>query len=114
MNLNGKVSNPGEMRTRITLQNRTMAVDAGGFRSPAWADVATVWSKWVNVHGAEVWTAEAVQASQPATVTIRYRAGVEPTWCVLKDGTRYEIVSVDDIQERHEYIELKVRRMADG
>jgi hypothetical protein len=33
---------------------------------------------------------------------------------VLKGTNRYEIVSIDDIQERHEYLELKVKKMRSG
>lgn len=118
MNLSGTPTNPGQMRTSIILQKRTTTSDDGGFMIPAWADIAVVWSKWVNVHGNEVWAAQTAQAVQPATVTIRYRDDVDPTCAVLK-GTgdqvaRYEIISMDDIQERHEYIEMKVQRMAEG
>jgi SPP1 family predicted phage head-tail adaptor len=115
MNLSGTPTNPGQMRTSIILQKRTTTSDDGGFMIPAWEDIATVWAKWVNVHGSEVWAAQTAQAAQPATVTIRYRDDVDSTCAVLKGDTRYEIVgSPDDIQERHEYIEMKVQRMAEG
>ena len=114
MNLNGTPTNPGQMRTSVTLQRRTATSDDGGFMIPAWADIAVVWAKWVNVHGSEAWAAYTAQAGQAATVTIRYRAGVDLTCAVLKGTDRYEIISMDDIQERHEYIELKVKRMAEG
>ena len=114
MELNGKVTNPGEMRTKITLQARTVSEDAGGFETPTWSTIATVWSKWINVHGSEAWTAQSVQAEQPATVTIRYKSGIDTTCSVLKGLERFEIVSIDDIRERHEYLELKVRRVRSG
>ncbi len=114
MRIGTKVTNPGEMTTQISLQSRTVSTDDGGFQSPSWTTVAAVWSRWENVHGAEVWTAQTVQADSPATVLIRYRSGVDTAYAVLKGSTRYEIVSVDDIGERHEYMELKVRRMRSG
>jgi SPP1 family predicted phage head-tail adaptor len=114
VNLNGRTTNPGELRTQIALQTRTVIERPGGYQNAAWTSQATVWSRWENAHGAEVWAAQSVQAEAPATVLIRYYAGVDPTWSVLKGADRYEIVSVDDIQERHEYMELKVRRMRDG
>jgi SPP1 family predicted phage head-tail adaptor len=112
--LNGRPINPGELRTSVDLQKRTVPADAGGAQSPAWSTQATVWARWENAHGSEVWAAQAVQADSPATVLLRYYAGLEPTWALLKGSDRYEIVSVDDIQERHEYMELKVRRMRSG
>ena len=114
MKLNGKVSNPGEMRTRITLQSRSVSTETGGFQTPTWSTIAQVWARWVNAHGAEAWTAASLQAEQAATVTIRYRTGIDLTCAVLKGSERFEIVSMDNIQERSEYIELKVQRMRSG
>ena len=114
MNLFGKVTNPGELRTPVTLQSRTNATDLGGFNSPSWSTIAAVWAKWVGVHGSEAWTAQTVQAESAATVTIRYLAGIDTTCSLLLGSDRYEIVSIDDIQMRHEYLELKVKRMRPG
>jgi SPP1 family predicted phage head-tail adaptor len=109
-----KVWNPGQMRTEISLQQRTATPDDGGFSVPVWTTVYTVKSKWSNVHGQETWMAGATGANKPATVTIRYRADLDTTWAVLKGTERYEIVSVDNIQERGELMELKVKLMAAG
>lgn len=114
MNLNGKVTNPGELRTSVTLQSRTFTTGAGGFPIPSWSTIATVWAKWVNVHGQEAWIAQTAQVGQAATVTIRYRSGVDTTCAVLKGSDRWEIISVDNIQERNEYLELKVIRRLEG
>jgi len=114
MNLNGKVTNPGELRTQITLQTRTSTEDAGGFPVPGWSTLATVWAKWQNVHGSEVWAAQSVQADAPATVLIRYLTGLDTTCAVLKGSDRFEIVSIDDILEQHEYLELKVQMARSG
>jgi SPP1 family predicted phage head-tail adaptor len=114
MILNGRPFNPGEMRTKITLKSRSVSAETGGFQIPILTTVAEVWAKWENVHGSEVWTAQSVQAVQPATVTIRYRAGMDTTWSILKGTDLYEIVSMDDIQERHEYLEIKAQRVRAG
>jgi SPP1 family predicted phage head-tail adaptor len=109
MILNGKPINPGELRTQVTLQSRTVSMETGGFQVPIWSTLATVWAKWTNVHGSEVWAAQTAQAEAPATVLIRYRNDLDTTCAVLKGSDRYEILSIDDIQERHEYMELKVQ-----
>jgi SPP1 family predicted phage head-tail adaptor len=114
MNIGERSTNPGEMVTRVTLQSRSNTTAEGGFQVAAWATLATVWAKWTNVHGSEVWAAQSVQAEAPATVLIRYQAGLDTTCAVLKGSDRYEIVSIDDIFNRHEYMELKVRRMESG
>ncbi len=114
MNLDGKVTNPGELRTQITLQRRTVTTNAGGFQAPAWSNIGSVYCKWVNAHGSEVWSAAAAGAEQPATVFIRYNEELDTTCAVLLNSVRFEIVSIDDIRERHEYMELKVKRMREG
>ena len=114
MILNGKAFNPGELRIPITLKTRSVSVETGGFGVPGWSTLDTVLAKWVNVHGSETWTADASGADAPATVTVRYLSGLDETCAVEKDSLLYEIVSMDDIQARHEYIELKVKRMKAG
>lgn len=115
MNLGGKAWNPGEMRTRIELlRPASTAPGPGGFQKRTYAVAAQVMAKWVNVHGSEVWAAEAQQAIAPATVTIRWRVDIDATWQVRKGGQVYEVVSLDNIQERNELIELKVRRATGG
>lgn len=114
MNLNGTPTNPGELRTLIILQSRGVPTGAGGFQVPGWATIATVWSKWINVHGSEAWAAMTNNAMQAATVTIRYRADVDLTCAVLLGSERYEIVSIDNIRQRNEYLELKLKKVVSG
>lgn len=114
MNINQRTTNPGELNQSVTLQNRVITADAGGFQVKSWTNIAVVWAKWRNVHGSEAWQAQAIEAEGAATVTIRYRSDVDETCAVLKGTERYEIVSLDDIQEHNEYIELKVRRVREG
>jgi SPP1 family predicted phage head-tail adaptor len=114
MKIGEKVTNPGELRTQVTLQSRTVSTETGGFLTPAGSTIAVVWARWVNTHGSEAWTAASMGAEQAATVTIRYRSGIDRTCAVLKGSDRYEIVSIDNIGERSEYLELKVKRWQSG
>ena len=114
MRIGSQVTNPGELRTSIKLQKRTVSTETGGFLAPAWSDLATVWAKWTNVHGSEAWAAMSVEAEAPATVLIRYRSGIDTTCAVLLGTERYEIVSIDNIAQRSEYLELKVRKIKAG
>ncbi len=101
-----------------------MVKDSGGFQKPVFALIAQVWSKWINVHGSEAWTSSSLGFTDPATVLIRHRADVDTTCVVIKGGQlagsvitggeAYEIVSLDNIQERSEYLELKVQKVKAG
>ncbi len=114
MKINEKPFNPGELRTTIVIKSRSVVTDAGGAQSVVWSTVATVLAKWENAHGSEVWTADAAGAEMPATVTIRYRNDIDPTYALEKNSQLYEIVSMDDIRERHELLEFKVKRLVEG
>jgi SPP1 family predicted phage head-tail adaptor len=122
-----KPINPGDLRTRITLLSRSLVQDTGGFQTPRYTTLATVWAKWVNVHGQETWLAQTAQAEQAATVTIRYRSGVDATIAIAKGtysvtnalpsvftGGVFDLVSFDDIQEGHRYIEMKLKRVMEA
>lgn len=114
MNLNGKTFNPGELRTAVTICSRTVVTDAGGFQRPSYATAKAVYAKWVNAHGAETVQAGTTGAELAATVTIRYYASLDTTHAIKKGSDYYEILSIDDIQERHEYMELRVKRVEAG
>jgi len=105
--------NPGDLRTSITLQEPTIATDAGGAQKPTFADVAinpTIWARWINAHGQET-VQNAMKNVQRATVTIRYRSDVLSTWRVLKDGEPWNIISIDPVQDRKRWVELIVERV---
>lgn len=114
MKLGTKVTNPGEFRTRISLQHRTVTADAGGFQVPSWTTYAVVWSKWKNAHGNAMMQAQVEGVEALPTVQIRYRDDVESTDAVLKGSDRYEIIYPDNIEERNEYIEFQAKRMIPG
>ncbi len=106
--------NPGEMRTSITFQSPTISKDAGGAQKTVYANVAskpTVKARWINDHGQEALSSGAETSVQRATVTIRHRVDVETTWRVLKDAEPWQILSVDLIQGRNRWVELRVERV---
>lgn len=114
MILSGRIINPGELRTPVVLGKRLVVRQAGGTQAVVFSPVTGVPARWKNVHGAEAWQASAQGVDQPADCLIRYRGDLDATWLVKKDNRVYEIVSVDDINERHEYMELKVKRWSEA
>ncbi len=114
MRLNGRVINPGELTVKVSLQTKTMVKDAGGAQKPTYSTFATVWAKWVNAHGIETEASGGIVAERPATVLIRYHASLNETCVVLKGTERFEISSIDDIYDRHEWIEFKATRAKAG
>ena len=106
--------NISDLRTRITFQQPTQTTDAGGAQVTSWANVATtptVWARWINEHGQEALQSDTARSAQRATVTIRHRADVNTNWRVLKDNEPWQILSVDQIQDRNRYVEMVVERV---
>lgn len=116
MRIGDRITNPGELRTLITLQSVTLTKGPGGVQVPSYANLnpATVYAKWSNAHGREVLDAQALKTEAPATVWIRYRADVNTRISILKGAERYQVLSVDNVQERGEYMELKVLLVKGG
>jgi head-tail adaptor len=104
----GRTTNPGELRTPVLFQNPTVSKDAGGAQVIAWSDVDTAYVKIVNAHGQEAVTSEALKNVQRSTWTRRYNASVTTLTSGVLNGQRWQVVSVDDVQNRHEYMELVV------
>lgn len=111
MILNGKVINPGELNTSIVLEERRIEKDASGFPRPVVGRQISVWCRWINAHGRELWQADAAGVNAPATVLIRFQAELDETWRVIYRGKTWEIRSIDNLRERDEWMELKVVRV---
>jgi SPP1 family predicted phage head-tail adaptor len=100
-----------DLRTRITFQSPTITKDAGGAQKTTYVGVGIAWAQWINDHGQEAVAAEAKVSAQRATVRLRHRTDIVETWQVLKDGEIWKILSIDPVQDRNRWIELRVERV---
>ena len=68
--------------------------------------------KWVNAYGGEVFAAMQAQVEEPATLTMRYSPLIRPDHLIYRvgDPAPYEIISVNDVERRHTWLEIKVQR----
>lgn len=111
----GKNANPGELRTPVRFAGIRRTTDAEGYPIEQEYDVfqRPVMVKWVNAHGTDVYSDLMSQAVDPATITCRWSPHIKTDLLVYKenDPDPYEIVGpVDDVGDRHAWIELQVRR----
>lgn len=116
-----KQASAGELRTRIYIRKTMKSVDGDGVPAeeeksifhdpPGWPE-RIYHCKWVNAYGAEALTAMQLQIEEPATLTMRYSPLIQPDHLIyrLGDPIPYEIVSVNDVEDRHCWLEIKVRR----
>lgn len=116
-----KSANPGELKTVIQiLAPRGIEQGLGGYVSEAWDNVfgdgASVRCKWVNAHGTEAIEAATLQLKDPATLTLRYSPKITPKCRIYRDDDTkpYEIISIDNVEERCRWLEIKVSRYIPG
>ena len=116
-----KAANAGELRTRVYFIKKTRVMDGEGYPSDTEVNVfgagVPCMCKWVNAHGYEVFQTMQLQIREPATITTRYSPSLlDPTLTVYRDGDKkpYEVISIDDVEERHVWLEIKVQRKSDA
>ena len=111
-----KFANPGELRTPVIFKKVTRTVNANGFpeeTETALFGGAPILCKWVNAHGTEVWAQAQQEVRDRATLTLRWSPALTDETllcCRAGDNVPFEIVSADDVENRHEWIELTVQR----
>lgn len=97
----------GELRHRVTIQQKTTAQDTYGQPIETWTNVATVWASIEDLRGREFIEARQVPAAEITTrVRIRYRTGIEPTMRVIYGSRTLEITAVIDPDGRKRELEL--------
>jgi head-tail adaptor len=108
--------NPGDLRTQIEIKSPTSTTGSNGYEQKEWKNVfgegVYTHCKWINVHGIEVYEAQKIGLKEPATITLRYSSKITPVCQIYKkgDAVPFEIISVNDIMDRHVWLEIKVQR----
>lgn len=108
----------GELRTKIMVFRppEDGEVNENGYpiSQPVnvFGDGATRYCKWVNALGSEVYTARQAGVTEPATLTIRYTPKLTNTCLIyrLGDPKPYEVISINDVENRHAWLEVKIQR----
>ena len=113
-----KYVNAGELRTPVRFIRIDRTNDADGYPTETEVDVfgQAVMCAWVNVHGSDVFTSMQMQLREPATLTTRYSPLINQKLLIYKDNDPdpYEVISIDDVDERHTWLEIKVQRATEA
>lgn len=111
-----KYANAGELRTSIKFIRIDRDIDADGYPTEVETEIIKTTCKWVNVHGTEVFTAMQQQLREPATITMRYSPLINQKLIIYKgkDVKPYEVISIDDVEDRHVWLEIKVQRKSEA
>lgn len=98
---------PGKLRHRVVLQEKSSYLDTHGDQVEGWSTVATLWAAIEPLSAREFVASQALQSAVTARITIRYRAGVVPTMRLLHGAKVYTIAGVlADPESGLEYLTL--------
>lgn len=107
-----KLPDPGELRRRVTFQQRTAGQDAAGGILAGWADAFGAFAKVDPLTGRELLAAQAVHAEITVEVYVRWRPELaDPRtaarYRILYGTRRLNILSVIDIDDRRHFVVLQ-------
>lgn len=110
-----KSANAGELRTPVWFKIVERFTDAEGYPNEDEVDVfdgSPMMCKWVNAHGTDAFLAMQQQLKEPATITCRYSPKINERCLVYKDSDPkpFEVISIDNVEERNVWLEIKVQR----
>lgn len=99
----------GQLRHPITLMSPVDEVNAQGRPVKTWRDQVTVYAARADVSGREFYEAQAYHAEDTVTWTLRWRSDVTPEWRLRHANQVYEIIEVNHLGYRYDFIRLKTR-----
>lgn len=108
----------GVPTTPIRIQSKTAGTNANAVAEITWTDIVAedILVEWQNKFGGEFYQAAAVKAKEPARLRLWYIPGVTTSCRVVRqeDGAVFDIINVDDVMNRHQQLELEVKRNGAG
>ena len=106
------------LSTPIRIKKKTVTTNENGFEVETWEDVLNedILCEWKNKFGRETYQAAMVNALEPASVKLWFIPGITPTCQVVRveDNAVFEIVGIDDVGERHQQLEIEIKRYVAG
>lgn len=114
-----KATTIGAMNAQIRIKNITTELDADGFRVETETDAikGKVWCGWRWVHGKDQMDDRKLQHIENATITMRYTPKIDLQsrvyLCSEGDSAKpWEVLSIDNVDEKRTLLEIKVQRRA--
>lgn len=112
--------NLGDLNRTIIIQKRSCRIDENGFQVEEWRDVATVHCMVTNIHGKElVDNIDMMTSNTYKRMKFKYKKyldeniypNVSYDYRILYRNFYWNITSIDDIKDRHDYMEVLVTKI---
>lgn len=101
----------GQLRQRVTIQEKIVTRDAYGEEDFTWGNVATVWASVEPRQGSKYLQATSEQVTYDTLVRMRYGQEISPENRMAWKGFAYNITSVITIDERAKELEVQCMRI---
>ena len=90
----------GQLRQRVTVQEKSVTRDDYGAEVITWTDLATVWAAVQPLTGREWIEGRQETAGVTTRIRMRYRSGITPEMRVSFGDIEFNILSVIHVKER--------------
>ena len=104
----------GELRQRITIQQKTITRDTYGAAVETWAALATVWAAVEPMSGREYFQSQQINAEVTTRIRIRHRSDVDSTMRVVFGASTYDIQAVIEPETNKRELQLMCREVVSG
>jgi SPP1 family predicted phage head-tail adaptor len=102
----------GDLKHLITLLSPAgYTLSADGQRKLNYDVAAHVYASMADVSSRDFYAAQAYNAADTVTFGIRWRDDILATWRVRHNGITYEIIEVNHLGYKRDFIHLKCRRV---
>lgn len=96
----------GRLKKRITIEQRIPGSDFA--KEESWTDFVTVNAAVEPLRGRELIAAQQMQSEVTARIVVRHISGIRPDMRIRHEGRYFEILSIIDVEEQHEELNLMV------
>jgi SPP1 family predicted phage head-tail adaptor len=106
------VTSPADLNKRITIQYQTKVSDGMGGFVTSWVDQSQIWAAIWPLSANETVQANATVMVITGRIRIRYRTVFKSSWRIKYGNRFFNIVSVLNVNEANEYLDLMVKEAA--
>lgn len=100
----------GELKHLIRIQQCVeLGVDARGCRISEWRDICEMYAAVNDVSGRDFYQAAALHMENIMSMVMRYNADIRPDMRVIFNGHPYDIVQINHLGYRGDWMTLKLR-----
>ena len=103
----------GKLWHEIAIQSRGDTRDSYGASIPAWSAYASTYAELKNLSGSELEQAQQINSRINTKFIVRWDTGIRATMRIVYKSRNYNIVYVNNIDERDKTMELLCERLED-